>query len=179
MRPRFARGDHGPPLAPPGVVPSRDGREAHGAAALGRAGTGGFTVVEALIALGIIASGVLAMAGLALRTTEAVSRARQRTVAAQLADGGLTELAARGVAGSSPGCLLRDMAGCVEYRDARGQPLGGPPAAYALRWYAAAVAGSPAPATILTVCAVPEPERAPGTGPAGACATRVLMEPWP
>ena len=142
-------------------------------------GTGGFTVVEALIALGIIASGVLAMAGLALRTTEAVSRARQRTVAAQLADGGLTELAARGVAGSSPGCLLRDVAGCVEYRDARGQPLGGPPAAYALRWYAAAVAGSPAPATILTVCAVPEPERAPGTRPAGACATRVLMEPWP
>ena len=140
---------------------------------------GGFTVVEALIALGIIASGVLAMAGLALRTTEVVSRARQRTVAAQLADGGLTELAARGVAGSSPDCLRRDVAGCVEYRDARGQPVGGPPAAYALRWYAAAVAGSPAPATILTVCAVPEPERAPGPRPAGACATRVLMEPWP
>ena len=139
----------------------------------------GFTVVEALIALGIIASGVLAMAGLALRTTDAVSRARQRTIAAQLADGGLTELAARGVAGSSPDCLRRDLAGCVEYRDARGQPVEGPPAAYALRWYAAAVAGSPAPATILTVCAVPEPERAPGPRPAGACATRVLMERWP
>ncbi len=139
----------------------------------------GFSVIEAIVALGIIATSVVALAGLAVRTTDVVVRARQRSVAAQLADAGVTELAARGVAASSPGCLLADVSGCVEYRDVHGQVTGGPPAAYALRWHAAAVPASPVPATVLTVCAVPEAERAPGTPPAGACASRVLMEPWP
>jgi type II secretory pathway pseudopilin PulG len=144
-----------------------------------RARRNGFSVVEAIVALAIVAGGVMALAGLALRTTDIVARTRQRTVAAQLADAGLTELAARGVAASSPGCLLDDVAGCVEYRDASGQVVGGPAGAYALRWYARAVPSSPVPATLLTVCAVPEPERAPSPRPAGACATRVLREPWP
>ena len=144
-----------------------------------RQGAGGFSVVEAVVALTIIAGGVLTLAGLALRTTDIVSRSRQRSVAAQLADASLTELAARRVAPSSPGCLLDDVGGCVEYRDASGQPAGGPAAAYAIRWYARAVASSPVPATLLTVCAVPEPERAPSPRPAGACATRVVREPWP
>jgi hypothetical protein len=139
----------------------------------------GFSVVEAIIALGIVATGVLAMAGLALRTTDLVVRARHRSIAVQLADAGLAELAARGVLPSGPACLLSDVAGCVEYRDAEGRPRPGPAGAYAVRWQAAAVPGSPVPATILTVCAVAEPERAPGARPAGACATRVLMEPWP
>ena len=139
----------------------------------------GFSVAEAVIALGIIAAGVLAMAGLALRTTDVIVRARHRSVAAQLADAGLTELAARGVPPSGAACLLSDVTGCVEYRDAAGRAVAGPGAAFAVRWYAAAVAGSPVPATILTVCAVAEPERAPGTRAAGACATRVLMDPWP
>ena len=39
----------------------------------------------------------------------------------------------------------------------RPRPVGGgPPAAYALRWHAAAVPAAPVPATVLTVCAVPE-----------------------
>ena len=138
----------------------------------------GFSVAEAVIALGIIATGVLAMAGLALRTTDVV-RARHRSVAVQLADAGLTELAARGVPPSSAACLLSDVTGCVEYRDAAGRAVAGPGGAFAVRWYAAAVPGSPVPATVLTVCAVAEPERAPGTRAAGACATRVLMDPWP
>ena len=139
---------------------------------------GGFSVAEAVIALGIIATGVLAMAGLALRTTDVIVRARHRSVAVQLADAGLTELAARGVPPSAAACLLSDMTGCVEYRDAAGRAVAGP-AGFALRWYAAPVPGSPVPATILTVCAVAEPDRAPGTRAAGACATRVLMDPWP
>ena len=101
-------------------------------------------MAEAVIALGIIATGVLAMAGLALRTTDVVVRARHRTVAAQLADAGLTEFAARGVAASSPACLLRDVAGCVEYRDASrpgGRRARRRPSR--VRWYAAAVRGQP------------------------------------
>ncbi len=139
----------------------------------------GFSIVETIVALAIIVTGVVALAGLASRATHTVVRARQRAVGVHLADAALTELAARGVAPSSPGCLLSDVAGCVEYRDGDGQVAAGPAAAYAVRWYAAAVPSSPVPATILTVCAVAAPERATATRAAGACATRVLMEPWP
>ena len=103
----------------------------------------GFSVLEAVIALGIIATGVLAMTGLALRTTDAVVRARHRSVAVQLADAGLTELAARGVPPSGAACLLSDVAGCVEYRDAAASPAPGPAGAFAVRWLAAAVPGGP------------------------------------
>ena len=96
-----------------------------------------------------------------------------------LADAALTELAAPAAPPRCPGCLLSDVAGCVEDPDSEGRPAAGPAAAYAVRWYAAAVPASPVSATILTVCAVAAPERAPSIRAAGACATRVLMEPWP
>lgn len=139
----------------------------------------GFTVVEALVALGIIAAGVATMAALAARTTEIVLRARQRSVATHLADATLTDLAARGVAPSAADCLLRDIAGCVEYHDATGRLVTGPGGGYAVRWHAATVPGSPVPATLLTVCAVPDADRGPAVRPPGACATRVVMETWP
>jgi type II secretory pathway pseudopilin PulG len=139
----------------------------------------GFSVVEAVVALGIIAAGVATMAGLAARTTETVLRARQRSVATHLADATLTELAARGVAASAADCLLRDIAGCVVYHDAAGAVAAGPGGGYAVRWHAAAVPGSPVPATLLTVCAVPDADRRPSVRPPGACASRVVMEPWP
>jgi Tfp pilus assembly protein PilV len=139
----------------------------------------GFSIVETIVALALIVTGVVALAGVASRATHTVVRARQRAVGVHLADAALTELAARGVAPSSPGCLLGDVAGCVEYRDADGQVATGPAAAYAVRWYAAAVPSSPLPATILTVCAVAAAERAAAARAAGACATRVLMAAWP
>lgn len=142
-------------------------------------GAAGFSVVEAVVALGIIAAGIAAMAALAARTTEIVRRARQHSVATHLADGTLTALAARGVAPSSADCLLRDIAGCVEYHDAAGALVAGPGGDYAVRWHAAAVPGSPVPATLLTVCAVPAADRRPAVRPPGACATRVVMEAWP
>lgn len=139
----------------------------------------GFSILEAIVALALIVTGVVALAGLAVRATDTVVRARQRSAGVHLADAALTELAARGVPPTMPGCLLSDVAGCVEYRDSEGRPAAGPAAAYAVRWYAAAVPASPVSATILTVCAVAAPERAPSLQAAGACATRVLMEPWP
>ena len=128
----------------------------------------GFSVIEALVALGIIATGVLAMAALAVRTTEMVARARQRSIASHLADAMLSELAARGVAPSGPGCLLSDVAGCVEYRNRTGRPAPSAASGYALRWYAAAASGSPLPATVLTVCAVPESESGARQPPGGS-----------
>jgi len=139
----------------------------------------GFTVVEAVVALGVIAAGVATMAALAARTTEIVLRARQRTIAAHLADAALTDLAARHVAPSAADCLLRDIAGCVEHRDAAGARATGPSGGYAVRWHAAGVPGSPVPAALLTVCAVPDADRGPALRPPGACATRVVMEAWP
>jgi type II secretory pathway pseudopilin PulG len=139
----------------------------------------GFSLVEAIVALGVIATGIVTLAGLAVRTTDAVQRARERSVASWLADAALAELAARGVAGSSADCLLSNVSGCVEYRDGSGGPVAGPPGAYALRWHAAPVPSSPVPATLLTVCAVPAREQAAAARVPGACASRVLMEPWP
>ena len=140
--------------------------------------TGGFSVVEAIVALAIVAGGVVALAALAVQATGIVVNARQRGVALYLAEAALTELAARGVPASSPACLLSDVPGCVEYRDGEGR-VAAPGAAYAVRWYAAPVPSSPVPATILTVCAVGATERATAPRPAGVCATRVLKEPWP
>ena len=103
----------------------------------------GFSILEAIVALALIVTGVVALAGLAARATDTVVRARQRSAGVHLADAALTELAARGVPPSMPGCLLSDVAGCVEYRDSEGRPAAGPAAAYAVRWYAAAVPASP------------------------------------
>lgn len=139
----------------------------------------GYSIVETIVALALIVTAVVALAGLASRTTHTVLRARERAVGVHLADAALTELAVRGVSPSSPGCLLSDVAGCVEYRDGEGRLAAGPDAPYAVRWYAAAVPASPVPATILTVCAVAASERTAATRVSGTCAARVVMEPWP
>ncbi|MGD9905829.1 MAG: hypothetical protein AB7U83_20340 [Vicinamibacterales bacterium] len=139
----------------------------------------GFSLVEAVVALGIVAGGVLAMAALASRTTAIVLRARERSVAAHLGDAALTDLVRRPGAPSSPACLLRDVGGCVTYRDASGAAVPGPGGGYSVRAYVAAVGGSPVPLRLVTVCTVAEVDRAPAPRPAGACATRVVMEAWP
>ena len=81
----------------------------------------GFSILEAIVALALIVTGVVALAGLAARATDTVVRARQRSVGVHLADAALTELAARVVPPTMPGCLLSDVAGCVEYRDGEGR----------------------------------------------------------
>jgi hypothetical protein len=139
----------------------------------------GVSIAEAVVALGVIATGIAALAGLAVRTTDLVLRARDRTVTAGLADAALTRLAARGVSATSAACLLGNTAGCVEYLNADGQVREGPPAPYAVRWHAAPVPGTPVPALVLTVCAVSAREQAAAARAPGACAVRLLMEPWP
>jgi type II secretory pathway pseudopilin PulG len=139
----------------------------------------GFSLLEATVALAVIAAGIVALTALALSTTATVTRARDRTVASSLADAILTELATDVVAPTGPGCLLSDVAGCVSYRDADGTVRDGPAAPYAVRWRAVAVPSSPIPATLLTVCAVPAPERGAATRAPGACLARVVMEAWP
>ena len=140
---------------------------------------GGFSLLEATVAAAVIATGIVALAGLAIRTTDTVTRARHRTVGSTLADSVLTELAASSVPVTSPGCLLSDVAGCVSYRDADGVERPAAVAPFAVRWHAVAVPSSPIPATLLTVCAVPSLERAAATRAPGACVARIVMEVWP
>jgi Tfp pilus assembly protein PilV len=139
----------------------------------------GFSLLEATVAVAVIATGIVALTALAIRTTDTVTRARHRTVGSTLADSVLTELAAAAVPATSPGCLLADVAGCVSYRDADGGERPAALAPYAVRWHAAAVPSSPIPATILTVCAVSTQERAAATRAPGACVARIVMEAWP
>ena len=141
---------------------------AGGGSDLAARGTGGFTVVEALIALGIIAQR-RARHG---RVGAADYRGRRRARGSAPSPHSLpTAASPNSPPVASP---ARARAACL-----RTWPVASSTATPAAsRWrsawrlraacrYAAAVAGSPAPATILTVCAVAEPERAPGTRPAG------------
>lgn len=139
----------------------------------------GFTLVETLVALAIVTTGALMLAALALQTTDMVGRGRRHAVAAVLADAAVSERLDGGGTPNSPACLTRDVDGCVEYRDAGGAAVPGPSAPFAVRWHAASLGASPVPAKVLTVCAVPEVQRAPAARPAGVCVVRVVMERWP
>ncbi len=135
----------------------------------------GFTIVEAVVALAIVSTGVLGLAQLATQVTHTVVRARRHTVAAVLADDGISARLAGPIAATPADCLERDVAGCVEALDGGGQITNGPPA-FVRRWRAAPLSGSTPPAWGLAVCVVAAHERS-GTGTTpGTCIARVA---WP
>lgn len=138
----------------------------------------GFTIVEAVVALAIVTTGVLGLTGLATQVTDAVARARRHTQAALMADQAVSIRLAQPVTATPPDCLQRDVAGCVDALDGAGRIATGPPA-FVRRWRATLVAGASPPAWSLTVCVVPVHERrAPGPAP-GACVSRIVWEPAP
>lgn len=140
----------------------------------------GFTIVEAIVALAIVTSGIVSLAGLARQVTESVARSRRQLVAATLADAFVSRRAGTALSATAADCLSRDLAGCFEALDVNGQPAPGDPA-FVRRWRIVAVAGAPAPAWSFTVCVVPGALRAiasPGHAP-GACVTRVIAETAP
>ncbi len=138
----------------------------------------GFTIVEAIVALAIVTTGVLALASLATQVTDAVLRARRHTMAAVLADQAVALRLRQPLAATPPDCLEHDVAGCVELLDGSGAVTAGS-AAFVRRWRVAAVGGVVPTAWTLGVCVVPVHERR-GTGPApGACVARVAWEAAP
>ena len=138
----------------------------------------GFTIVEAVVALAIVTTGVLGLAELSTHVTHTVLRARQHTIAAVLADQGVSMRVAGPMAVTSVDCVQRDVAGCVETLDGVGRVTTGPPA-FVRRWRAAAIGGTSPPAWGLTVCVVPVHERR-GAGVApGACVARIAWEAAP
>ena len=138
----------------------------------------GFTIIEAVVALAIVTTGVLGLASLATQVTTTVARARRHTVAAVLADQGLASRAREPIAATPADCLQHDLAGCSETLDGEGLVTTGLPA-FVRRWRAAPVAGATPSAWALTVCVISVHERH-GTGSApGACVARIAWEAAP
>ncbi len=133
----------------------------------------GFTLLEAIVALAIVTTGVLSLAGLARQVTETVARSRRHLSAAVLADQYVAMRIGRPIAPTPSDCLDRDIGGCVEQLDGDGRPASGLPA-YVRRWRIAALAGAPAPAWSLTVCVVPADLRRATASSPGACVARIL-----
>src|SRR5262245_15367758 len=85
----------------------------------------GTTLIEVLIAMLILVSGVLAMAQLFLIGAVTNTSSRDTTVAAILAAQKLEQLRARGSLQPSPAeSLLRNVAGYVDHVDVRGRVVG-------------------------------------------------------
>lgn len=138
----------------------------------------GFTLIEAIVALAIVTSGVVSLAGLARQVTETVARSRRHLAAATFADAFVAIRAGTPLVPTAPDCLSRDVGGCFETLDGDGRVTGGS-AAFVRRWRIAAVAGAPVPAWSLTVCVVPADLRAAVSPAPGACLARVVAEVAP
>ncbi len=138
----------------------------------------GFTLIEALIALAIVTTGLLALVGLAQHVTETVARSRRHLAAAVLANAYAGERVALPLAATPTDCLQRDRAGCVDRLDAAGQVTTAAPV-FHRRWQVAPVAGLPGPAWALSVCVVPVALRQVAIATPGACVTRVVSETAP
>jgi Tfp pilus assembly protein PilV len=86
----------------------------------------GSTLVEAAVAITILATAVVLLAGLAAVAVRTITLTRERTVAAILAAEKLDQLfvAPQMPAQSSPAAVLHDEVGFVEYLDAAGAVVG-------------------------------------------------------
>lgn len=138
----------------------------------------GFTLIEAIVALAIITSGVMSLAGLARQVTDTVTRSRRHLAAATFADAFVAIRAATPLAPTATDCLSRDIGGCFDSLDGEGRITAGN-AAFVRRWRIAAVAAAPAPAWSLTVCVVPAELRAVVAPAPGACVARIVTEMAP
>ena len=133
----------------------------------------GFTLVEAVVAIGIITSGMLAFAALAFQMTATVTWSRRQLTGAWLADAAVTARLAVPLTATAADCLAHDVAGCHEVVDGRGRPTTVGPA-YVHRWRVAQVAPPPSAVWAVASCFVPMPARATAAPAPGACVARLV-----
>jgi len=138
----------------------------------------GFTILEALVAVAIVTTGVLGLVSLARQVTDSVARSRRHLAAALLADGYVAERLGQPIAGTATDCLERDVGGCMTLLDSQGRPTTGA-ASFVRRWRVSAVPGAGATAWSLTVCVVPNEQRHGRAARAGACVARLLTAVTP
>ena len=143
-----------------------------------RASEQGFTIVEAIVALAIVTTGVMSLASLSTQVTAMVARARRHTIAAVLADQAVSVRLREPITATPADCLQRDLAGCSEALDGSGLVTTTAPA-FVRRWRAAPIAGAAVGTWGLTVCVVPAHERhGAGVAP-GACVARIVWAAAP
>jgi Tfp pilus assembly protein PilV len=150
----------------------------------------GSTLIEAVVAIAILATAVVSLAGLVSVAVRTIALTRERTVAAILAAQKLEELfvATRPLSQSPPDAVSHDEAGFVDYLDAAGVVVSGGAAArsvvYVRRW---AVSPLGADAALTLIHAAVSPCRraaAPRDGECGDAAGTVRLatvrssEPW-
>ena len=134
----------------------------------------GFTLVEVVVALAIVVTGALSLAGLSASAATIVARSRRTSEAVWLADGGVTHVQSRDLATAPESCLLQDSDGCVRFIDGLGQPTTDPRAPFSVRWSITRFTTGP-DAAVIVACAVPAAERAATVSPAGTCVARLAM----
>lgn len=136
----------------------------------------GTTLVEAIIAIGILAGAVVALAGLSAAAVRTAALARERSVATLLAFQKMEDVCRDvSLAPASPADAWETGSpGHVEYLDSRGNLAAGPAAGiYVRRW---SVAPLPADANLLAVQVAVSPCRAlAGATRCGDAAARVRL----
>lgn len=138
----------------------------------------GFTVIEAILALAIVTTGVFSLTALARQVTDTVAWSRRHLSAAVLADAFVSQRLDDAMAATPLDCLEHDVGGCMEWLDGEGRQTTRAPA-FVRRWRIVPVAAALAPTWSLTVCVVPvDLRRASGPAP-GACVPRVIAEVTP
>jgi prepilin-type N-terminal cleavage/methylation domain-containing protein len=134
-----------------------------------RAGGGGFSLVEVLVATAVLVVALAAAAPLFVSVIHADARARAATVSVLLAEEKMEELVVAlwqqdlpgaALAVSPAGTLDRNTAGYCDYVDRNGQPLGGGPdpppgAAFLRRWSMDPLPMYPDTTRVLQVVATP------------------------
>ncbi|MFN7979952.1 MAG: type II secretion system protein [Vicinamibacterales bacterium] len=138
----------------------------------------GFTIVEALVAIVLVTSGVLALVQLAQQITDTVARSRRQLVAAWLAEAAVAGRAGPPFGATAPDCLQHDVGGCMDTVDGHGQPTTAAPA-FVRRWRVAPVTTGPGAVWSIAACVVPAAQRAVVARAPGACAVRLAHEAWP
>jgi hypothetical protein len=138
----------------------------------------GFTIVEALVAMVLVTSGVLALVQLTQQITDTVARSRRQLVAAWLAEAAVAGRAGPPFGATAPDCLQRDVGGCMDTVDGHGQPTTLAPA-FVRRWRVAPVTTGPGAVWSIAACVVPAAQRGITARAPGACAVRLAHEAWP
>lgn len=138
-----------------------------------RTSSRGFTLVEALVAIALVTSGVLAMAALAFQVTRQVAWSRERLVGLWLADAAMAVHLRPPLIDTAADCLSHDVAGCHDTLDGHGAPTAVAPA-YVRRWRVTTITPPPDGVWSVSACLVPAAARGRPGPLAGACVTRLV-----
>lgn len=142
----------------------------------------GFTLVEALLAIGLMAGAGVAMASLGLVAARTVRDGRDRTLAALAADAVLADTARPNAAATVSSCLTDDAAGCHDGIDADGRPAASAAGGvYRRRWRVRDHTPGLVPGRVIAACVGPLGAMRPAVGgrPAGTCLITVSVEVRP